>query len=123
MLALVVLPGRERAGLLVRALSARGATAVGLASFSVFLWHEPLLHWLRERGATSAGADGFVGNLALVVVLTGVASALTYHLVERPALRLRRPVRTPSRRAPTAPAASARPLATGVGHRRPQVAR
>lgn len=120
-LALVVLPGRERPGLMVRALSARGRRVVGLASFSVFLWHEPLLHWLRERGATAPGADGFVWNLALVVLVTGVASALTYRLVERPALRLRHRARTPSSRMPAAPASPARALTTAVGQRRPQV--
>ncbi len=86
--ALVVLPGPDRRGLR-RLLELRGVVAAGLVSYSVFLWHEPLLRWLRLQGATAEGATGFLVNLALVALLTAALSVVTYRLVERPALRLR----------------------------------
>ncbi len=86
--ALVVLPGPPRWGLR-RVLEGRAVVAAGIVSYSVFLWHEPLLRWLRLQGATAEGATGFLVNLALVALLTAALSVVTYRLVERPALRLR----------------------------------
>jgi len=105
--ALVVLPGAPRLGLR-RALEARAVVAAGIVSYSVFLWHEPLLRWLRLQGATADGGAGFALNLALVALLTGVLSVVTYRLVEEPALRLR--ARTPGgARAADRPPAGAAP--------------
>ena len=89
----LIVPER-RSRLVARSLSAleaRPITAIGLASYSLFLWHEPLLHWLRERGWTHGDdATGFVRDLVLVAIVAGVLSAATYRLVERPALRRKR---------------------------------
>jgi peptidoglycan/LPS O-acetylase OafA/YrhL len=92
LLALVVLPDRESTmpSVLVRLLETRGVVAVGLASYSLFLWHEPLAHWLRDVGVTMGGVDGFVVNLLLLGTLTGLLSALTYRYIERPALSHKR---------------------------------
>lgn len=91
LVALVVLPaaspGRPR--LLTRLFDARVVAAVGLASYSVFLWHGPVIDFLRERGVTASGRGGFAVNLALVSIVTGALSLLTYRCVERPALRLK----------------------------------
>jgi peptidoglycan/LPS O-acetylase OafA/YrhL len=87
---------------LVRALDHRAPLAAGLASYSVYLWHEPIVRWLAERGLTSPGVGGFARNVLLVGALTGVLSALTYRLVEVPTLRLGRaprPLTAPVRRA------------------------
>jgi peptidoglycan/LPS O-acetylase OafA/YrhL len=85
----VVLPGgdRQRKSLLVRTLEVRPIVAVGLVSYSLFLWHEPLIRWLRERGMTLSGSAGFVANLVLVGAVAGLLSFLTYRYVELPALR------------------------------------
>ncbi len=83
-LALVVFSGSRR--LLVRFLAWRPVFALGVASYSVFLWHYPLIQWLDSQGATLAGGAGFAANLALVATLTVLLSTLTYRLVERPAL-------------------------------------
>lgn len=85
-LALVVL---EPQGLLVRTLELRPLVGLGVISYSVFLWHEPLLLWLGNEGLISSGGAGFAKNLALAFGLTIVASVATYVLVEAPALRLR----------------------------------
>jgi peptidoglycan/LPS O-acetylase OafA/YrhL len=65
-------------------LSNRGAVAIGLISYPLYLWHWPLLSlWaIVERDGDSPWAGASI--LALSVIL----AAATYHLVERP---LRRP--------------------------------
>jgi peptidoglycan/LPS O-acetylase OafA/YrhL len=89
LLASVVLPGgdRQRRSLLVRALEVRPIVAVGLVSYSLFLWHEPLIRWLREHGMTLSGSAGFVANLVVVGAVAGLLSVLTYRYIELPALR------------------------------------
>lgn len=88
LLALVVLPpAAGRRSPLVRVLEWRPLVAAGVVSYSIFLWHEPLIRSLDDRGLTLAGRSGFVFNLALVGAVTGVAAALTYRFVEAPALR------------------------------------
>lgn len=92
LVALVVLP-HDRLGFdtpVVRLLDSRVFAAVGVASYSLFLWHEPLALWLREHGLTEDGWLGLGWNLLLVCVISGALSALTYRAVERPALHLRR---------------------------------
>ena len=84
-LAIVVLPApRSR---LVALLASRPMTALGLASYSIFLWHDPILRELREHGLTRSGTGGFVVTTLLLFALTVVASTLTYLYVEKPALR------------------------------------
>lgn len=92
LLAIVVLPDprpshRRR---LLSLLDARPLVAVGLASYSLFLWHEPLVYWLREHGLTLAGAGGFLVNLVVLASVAGGLAALTYRFVERPAMARKR---------------------------------
>jgi peptidoglycan/LPS O-acetylase OafA/YrhL len=88
LLALVVLPTAEAPPPAnVRLLETRLLVAVGLASYSLFLWHEPVVRWLQQHGLTSGGTAGFWVNLLLVGALSGLLSGLTYRFVERPALR------------------------------------
>jgi len=97
LLAVVVFPGPKPAGsLLTRALETRWMVFAGLISYSVFLWQEPLIHWLREHGLMREGWDGFVWNLTLTLVVVGVLSFVTYRLVELPALRLKKRDRQPA---------------------------
>ena len=89
-LALVVLPAdgvtRSR---VARVLEARILVVIGVISYSIFLWHEPIVRWLDDQGLTMAGRVGFLVNLITVGAVTGVASMITYRLVEAPALRLK----------------------------------
>jgi peptidoglycan/LPS O-acetylase OafA/YrhL len=92
LLSLVVLP-HARTGFdtrLVRSLDSRAFTAVGLASYSLFLWHEPIAFWLRRHDMTADGWLGFGWNLLAVTLISGALAALTYRWIERPALRLKR---------------------------------
>jgi peptidoglycan/LPS O-acetylase OafA/YrhL len=88
LLALVVLPGPEpaRTSPLVRLLETRLFVASGLVSYSLFLWHEPVVRWLEGHHLTAGGASGFWINLVVLGVIAGGLSALTYRYVERPAL-------------------------------------
>jgi peptidoglycan/LPS O-acetylase OafA/YrhL len=88
LLALVVLPfgpGPERPALL-RLMEAPPLVVTGLISYGLFLWHEPLLWWLRSHHLTLDGTGGFVVNLLLLGAVSWLIAALTYCCVERPAL-------------------------------------
>jgi peptidoglycan/LPS O-acetylase OafA/YrhL len=91
LLALVVLPQANptHRTFLVRTLEWRPLIATGVASYSLFLWHEPVVRHLEARGWTSVGTVGFLSNLVVVAVISGGLAALTYSCVERPALRRR----------------------------------
>ena len=73
----------------VRVLEARPLVAAGVVSYSIFLWHEPLIRWLDEHDLTVAGRSGWLLNLLVAFTITVVASTLTYRLIEAPALRLK----------------------------------
>ena len=70
---------------------------MGVVSYSFFLWHEPIIWWLRDRGllASGGGVASFLLNLIVVGTVSLALSELTYKLVELPALR--RKARTPTR--------------------------
>jgi peptidoglycan/LPS O-acetylase OafA/YrhL len=95
-LAFVLLPdpGSSRPWLLVRLLETRLIVAVGVVSYSLFLWHGPLIFLLREHGATFAGTGGIVANELLVGSLALGLSIITYRDLELPALlrKARKPV-------------------------------
>jgi peptidoglycan/LPS O-acetylase OafA/YrhL len=104
LLAVVVLPGRQRTKLpvLVRVLETRPFVWAGLISYSLFLWHEPLVRWLQGHDLTAAGAAGLAANTAVLLTLAVALSALTYRCVELPALRRKVGARQ-SRHIPTVP--------------------
>jgi peptidoglycan/LPS O-acetylase OafA/YrhL len=68
--------------------------AVGVVSYSIFLWHLPLIVWLADHGLTADGWGGLLVNTVIVAIPVGILSALTYHFVEKPALRLKHSMRT-----------------------------
>jgi peptidoglycan/LPS O-acetylase OafA/YrhL len=87
-------PSQTRPMRIVRLLESPIFVAVGLASYSLFLWHYPIISWLRDNGFTLGGgwADLAV-NLVIVACVAGALSALTYRYVEVPALRHKRSTR------------------------------
>jgi peptidoglycan/LPS O-acetylase OafA/YrhL len=85
MVGATVLPLRP--GPLVRALEWRPLALVGVASYSLYMWHVPILDWLNEFEALrgSFGAQLLIGTpLCLAVAF------LSYRVIEAPFLRLRR---------------------------------
>ena len=94
--AAVVLPVRESG--LVRTLGARPLAAIGVASYSLYLWHVPVIRELNNHARLGA-----LGLLAAGAALALAVAAASYLAVERPFLRLRRRWGP----APAAPAAEA----------------
>ena len=109
LLAVVAFPWEgARAPRLTRLLEARVIVWVGLVSYSVFLWNDPVMRWLTANGVTQPGWPGLAVNLVVAIVVVGVLSFLTYRLVERPALRRKRragrePAPVPSAQVEAAP--------------------
>lgn len=102
LLARVVLTPTSRApARLVRVLERRPFVALGSISYSVFLWNYPIAVLLTRHGLLSRpdNASNVAVNLAVGVPIVLALATATYLLVERPALRLRRP-------APRLPAAA-----------------
>ncbi|MDQ3741198.1 MAG: acyltransferase [Actinomycetota bacterium] len=93
-----VLPLRGSA-VLARALEWRPLAAIGTASYSLYLWHLPVLLVLAGQSIaiTAGGVQRFSGDpwpMAKLIVLGAAVSvavaAVSYLVVERPFLRLRR---------------------------------
>lgn len=92
------------AGLLVRVLAppargltpavGRGLSAAGLISFSLYLWHYPVLRYGRDwLGLTDPGRPGIAVavGLGFLVAVSVAVSVVSYRLVEVPFLRRRTP--------------------------------
>ena len=100
------------AGILIAALLVRAVTAgrnagagvsalgpVGVVSFSLYLWHYPVLHHgLGVLGLDQAGTPAFavVAGLLLLVAVSGALAVLSYRVVERPFLERKRVLRRPA---------------------------
>jgi peptidoglycan/LPS O-acetylase OafA/YrhL len=85
----VVLPsGSGQANVLARALEWLPFRFTGLISYSLYLWHLPVILWLITHGMKS-GADAWAlpVTMGLVLAIAVPLSAATYYLVERPAMR------------------------------------
>lgn len=80
-----VLPLSSDRGL--RWLSWRPLGVVGLTSYSLYLWHEPLVKHLRTA---TWGPHTFLSLLVVVVPLSLVVALVSYGVVERPFLRRRK---------------------------------
>jgi len=96
LLAALVLPGARTRPVALRVLESRAFVAAGVVSYSVFLWHVPLIEWMKKEGLTvDGGTLGFLVNLLVVGAVTGMLSAFSYRYVEAPALRRKRSTRVP----------------------------
>lgn len=66
-------------------LRARWVTAVGLISYSLYIWHEPVMLWLIKSGLVPTSQAGFpFAALIVLAVALGVGTA-SYWLIEYPA--------------------------------------
>lgn len=65
-----------------RLLGWRGLRAIGLISYSLYLWHRPIIAYYQwQTGSTLDGTD-----TAILITLSLLAASASYLLVERPAL-------------------------------------
>lgn len=96
--AAIVLPAEPGAGKerVIGWLEGPFLVAFGIASYSVFLWHVPVTDWLAAHDLMLEGWGGLLVNTAIVALIVGALSALTYRFVERPALRYKRSTQDPS---------------------------
>jgi peptidoglycan/LPS O-acetylase OafA/YrhL len=67
-----------------RPLSSRPAQKIGLLSYSLYLWHLPILLFLSDQAHLGLAATAIIG-----IPLSFVAAELSYRFVERPFLRLK----------------------------------
>ena len=87
-LAPVILGPRDRS--LKKIVDRPGARYLGVISYGIFLWHEPLMIEFGKRGfLISSSPDAFPQNALVLVALSIIVAALSERLLERPALFLR----------------------------------
>jgi peptidoglycan/LPS O-acetylase OafA/YrhL len=73
---------------------------LGLISYSLYLWHEPIMLELGKRQILiNPKPEAFLTNSVLLLVLSTLAAAVSYRFIERPAMRWARGVKVGSRRA------------------------
>ena len=71
-------------------LSWRWLAWLGLISYGVFLYHGPFVLWLAEQEADAwIPGSGYLSMTFVACAMSIVAAALSYYLVERPALRFK----------------------------------
>jgi peptidoglycan/LPS O-acetylase OafA/YrhL len=81
--------GPQDHGLVRRLLRSRAMVAGGLISYGVYLWHEGVLDvWMRARELTPLDT-AFPPLLLVTIVATITVAAVSYVVVEKPALALR----------------------------------
>jgi peptidoglycan/LPS O-acetylase OafA/YrhL len=86
---LALVTGSPR-GALARRLESPWLKTLGTLSFSIYLWHLPVLRWLQHNDLVLPNTvGGFLGNAVLVGAITLPLAALTHRFIEAPALRLR----------------------------------
>lgn len=81
-----VLPLRQ--GLLVRVLDWKPLAVLGVASYSLYVWHLPLEDWVT--GYEPGVAEGVLVPFLVAIPLCVVVALLSYRLIEAPFLRLRK---------------------------------
>jgi peptidoglycan/LPS O-acetylase OafA/YrhL len=82
--ALLILVGTEQRPTVTRLLSTRLVVAFGLVSYSLYLWHWPILAFARYHFDRPLRWD----ELTILLALSLLAAAATYRYVEQPARRI-----------------------------------
>ncbi len=73
---------------IVLLLRSRTLSYLGRISYSMYLWHLPLVHLALDHGTyLKGGSAALAANCIIVLVITVALSHLTYRWVEAPALR------------------------------------
>lgn len=88
----VTLPASATPRRLASLLETRGMVSVGIISYSVYLWHQPLIFYLRQHGMLASNSLSSASNVVLVLAVSLAAAAITYRFVEAPAMRHKRAI-------------------------------
>jgi peptidoglycan/LPS O-acetylase OafA/YrhL len=80
--------GDDRGGAIRRLLADRRLQWVGLVSYSLFIWHLPVMIKLARAGLI--GSLGKVGFAVAGLTVSLAVAAVSFYIVERPAIRLGR---------------------------------
>jgi peptidoglycan/LPS O-acetylase OafA/YrhL len=92
-------PAGVARGVPARVLGRRPVAWLGLVSYGIFLWHQPLCEkLLKVQDWTSHGS--FVVYTVVVAAVATACATVSYYLVERPLLRFKDPRRVVSRGGP-----------------------
>jgi len=92
--------GPQDQGLIRRGLNNRVLQWLGLISYGIYLWHEALIDWYLRLTRPVAFNSSFIRMTVFMMITVVIFAALSYYLVERPALRLKRYGRWNRRGAP-----------------------
>lgn len=92
---LLVLMYAAQSTWVARGLSAAPFAAIGLVSYSAYLWHHPLLAFAGVRGLPMQGA----GSMTLLLIVTFALAALSWCFIEQPFRNLQQAAYIGGRRA------------------------
>jgi len=100
---LLLLPGifgPQTRGAIRRFLTFRVVAWLGLISYGIYLWHEAMLDAYARWTDTQPFKGNFSSMLSVTLGLSLVVAAISYYVIERPALRLKDRRLWPERRRP-----------------------
>jgi peptidoglycan/LPS O-acetylase OafA/YrhL len=98
--------GDHRSGFPRRVLGNRFVAWFGTVSYGVFLYHVTLMVWLRDESGLASIWEGapFLGLTIATLLMATAFATVSYYLVERPLLRLKRTRTTEPAPPPPVPA-------------------
>lgn len=83
--------GRHGTGRLATIFESPPFKQMGEISYSAYLWHVPVILLMQRLGLVLPDTvAGWIGNTMIVLIVTGALSTLTYMLVERPPMALKK---------------------------------
>lgn len=81
--------GDDRSGLPRRFLATPVMAWLGVVSYGIFLWNEPIPPFLHRHGLDDWGIiSGYGPRLILTTAFAVAAAAISFYVIERPAIRL-----------------------------------
>jgi peptidoglycan/LPS O-acetylase OafA/YrhL len=86
--------GSPTRGLVRKALDNRPLLYVGMVSYGIYLWHMGVLEAMKELGFQDVAGRTAIWWFLVILPVSLLLATISYYLIERPFLRLRRLVRS-----------------------------